>query len=457
MIWANLKCFLLLYVRPSTAVSGFIDSGSWWLALGFFIAISFTFHVTVKERIFTAYGTGPTAGASRFNRSQPRNPPPTEAVRSDGSRVATENGDVIRTLPRGQSVYKQEPVEVSRSRLFLALISAGWFAWMLAMVLLFVPASIFTLSIIEPIGSFGVAVRRDFATVVTCMLFAWAATHLPFALFGIIQFGRPVNGAWLLLIWAIATLWFTVLATVILRTVYGCSYIKAAVAVAAAGPVVIVGARVFGFFSSVFCSPLILIFLWFIARDEFAAVGTSYRQRQNFRRYLESSTINPRDADAHYQLGLIHQQRRQETEAEACFRRAIEIDSTEIDARFQLGRLARKRGQWQEAIDHFSVVVTENDQYAQGEIWREVGATYLGAGMLTEARESLEKYIERRAFDPEGLFYLGETYAELGLRAEAAAMFERCLESVNTMPNFRRSEVRRWSKLAREQLAAVKA
>jgi hypothetical protein len=38
------------------------------------------------------------------------------------------------------------------------------------------------------------------------------------------------------------------------------------------------------------------------------------------------------------------------------------------------------------------------------EIWREIGATYLAANMLNEAREALEKFVERRAFDPEGLY-----------------------------------------------------
>ncbi|MEO6392932.1 MAG: tetratricopeptide repeat protein [Pyrinomonadaceae bacterium] len=461
MIWANLKCFLLLYFRPTSAVSGFIDSGSWWLALAFFVATSFAFHFTVKERIFATYGTGPVVNSSLTNRLQPvpREEQASEADESENG-VIIEDGFIFSAYPfseRGRTAFETFPVLGHQGRWLLAVIPASWFASMLAMVLLFVPASIFTLSLMEPIGSFGLLVRRDFGTVVTCILFAWSASHLPFALFGIFQDDKPLNGSWFLLIWVVATVWFAVLATVILRTVYGCSYGKAAVAVMAAGPAVAVGARLFGYFSSVLCSPLLLIYLWFIARNEMSSIGTSYRQRQNFRRYLESSTINPRDADAHYQLGLIHQQRRQEAEAEACFRRAIAIDSSEVDARFQLGRLARKRSQWQEAIDHFSVVVAENDQYAQGEIWREVGATYLGAGMIEEARAALEKYVERRAFDPEGLYYLGETLRKLGRVDEAASMFERCLEAVKTMPNFRYSEVRRWSKLAREQLAAVKA
>lgn len=461
MIWANLKCFLLLYFRPSTAVSGFIDSGAWWLALAFFVATSFAFHFTVKERIFTAFGNGPVVNSSLTNRLQPgwreiSTPDDDES----STRVVMEEGYIFGahlSLERGRTALEPVPVLGSRGQWLLAIIPASWFASMLALVLLFVPASIFTLSLMEPIGSFGLSVRRDFGTVVTSILFAWSATHLPFAIFGIIQDDKPLNGSWFLLIWAIATLWFALLATVILRTVYGCSYGKAAVAVIAAGPAVVLGARLFGYFSSVLCSPLLLIYLWFISRNELSSIGTSYRQKQRFRQHLENSTINPSDGEAHYQLGLIYQQRAQETDAIASFKKAVEIDPTEIDAHYQLGRIARKQKLWQTAIDHFGAVVALNNKHSTSEIWREIGATYLGAGMFSEAREALEKYVDRREFDPEGLFYLGETYAKLGQNEKAIEMFNRCLESVATMPYYRRSAVRRWSKLAREQLSAVKA
>jgi len=70
--------------------------------------------------------------------------------------------------------------------------------------------------------------------------------------------------------------------------------------------------------------------------------------------------------------------------------------------------LARSNGDLQNALDHFSIVLEQNDKHALSEIWREVGATYLAADMLDEARDALEKFVERRSADVEGLYYLGK-------------------------------------------------
>jgi tetratricopeptide (TPR) repeat protein len=107
----------------------------------------------------------------------------------------------------------------------------------------------------------------------------------------------------------------------------------------------------------------------------------------------------------------------------------------------------------QEAIERFGTVVAQDDKHSHSEIWREVGATYTDAGMYAEAREALERYVERRPFDPEGLYYLGTSLRKSGQHAEAHEIFERCIEAVKTMPYYRRSQVRKWRKLAQEQLA----
>lgn len=467
MIWANLKSFILFFFRPARAVSGLIDAGSWWLALGIFLAVAYGFQISVIDRIFFAYSDrvelksiDSDPYAAEPPRSEPPNRVPEQPVRpgQDGTRLVpqihAEEGFEIESVP----------VIIPGRRLPLLDIEGKWLLWFIpqgflagiaAMCLLYVPATIFVLSLLEPIGSFSVALRRDFGTTLTCLLLAWSATHLPFTIAALAR-GGGIDPALLLLFWLIATVWFAMLATVVLRVVFGCSYGKAAIAVLTSWPSVSLGARVFGYLRPILFSPFILLYLWLIARGEVSSIGSAYRQRQSFRRYLENSTINPRDADAHYQLGLIYQGRHQEAEAEKSFRKAVEIDPTEIDARYQLGRYARQRGQLAEAIEHFGVVVAENDKHSSSEIWREVGATYLGAGMLNEAREALEKYVDRRAFDPEALYYLGETYEKLGRTKDARSLFQRCIESVDTMPYYRRAEVKRWNKLAREHLGSIR-
>ncbi|MFN7928599.1 MAG: tetratricopeptide repeat protein [Blastocatellia bacterium] len=189
-----------------------------------------------------------------------------------------------------------------------------------------------------------------------------------------------------------------------------------------------------------------------VALGALAGMRAAHSQRQSFRRSLQAATLNEHDAEAQFQLGLLYQQRRQQTEALKHFRRAVEIDPKEPDANFQLGIVARLEGRLQDALNHFAPVLAHDDKYRQSEVWREIGATYLAAGMLEEAQAALEKYHERRPFDPEGLFHLAETMTKLGNTTRAHELYQQCIEAVKTMPYYRRHEVNKWSKLAQARL-----
>jgi tetratricopeptide (TPR) repeat protein len=185
---------------------------------------------------------------------------------------------------------------------------------------------------------------------------------------------------------------------------------------------------------------------------EVRGFGNAFRQKQNFKRFLHNATINPKDADAHLQLGLIYQQRRQDAKALEHFTKALEIDPEEIDANFQLGKIARENGDLQGALNHFAIVLEQNDKYALNEIWREVGVTYLDAGMFNEAIDALEKYVDRRPVDPEGLYYFGRALKGQGENHRARQVFEQAVDSVNSSPPYRRREIQKWRKLAEKEI-----
>ena len=79
---------------------------------------------------------------------------------------------------------------------------------------------------------------------------------------------------------------------------------------------------------------------------------------------MEAATINPKDASAHYQLGLIYQYRRQYGEAISRFEKAVQIADDETDAHFQLGRIAREQGRLQDAINYFSIVLEQDEKHS---------------------------------------------------------------------------------------------
>lgn len=205
-------------------------------------------------------------------------------------------------------------------------------------------------------------------------------------------------------------------------------------------------------FTRIVGSPFILLMLFFLLRGYFSGVVSNQRARAAFKQNLEAATINPRDSSAHYNLGLIHQQRGELGEARERFQRAIDIDPDELDAHYQLGRIARAQNRLAEAIGHFEQVVQRDQSHAQNEIWREIGATYLGAGQYGDARDALEKFLERRTNDPEGLYLIGRSHAGLGDQQEANSSMQACIDAVKTAPAYKYRTEKRWLNEAQQFL-----
>jgi tetratricopeptide (TPR) repeat protein len=200
----------------------------------------------------------------------------------------------------------------------------------------------------------------------------------------------------------------------------------------------------FHLFSGVAGSPFLLFFLFLLLRGYFSDIMGSHRARAAFKQNLESATLNPADASAHYNLGLIHQSRGELDQARERFERALQIDPEEIDASYQLGRIARQQKRYPEAIQHFEQVVARNQAHSQHEVWREVAATYIAAGQFEDARTALDQFLEHRPSDPEGLYLMGRAHAGLGHKREATSLMQACIEAVKTAPAYKYRSSKRW-------------
>ena len=205
-------------------------------------------------------------------------------------------------------------------------------------------------------------------------------------------------------------------------------------------------------FHTLLASPFMLLIVFFLLRGYFTEVVGNQRARAAFKQNLEAATINPRDSSAHYNLGLIHQQRGELDLARERFQRAIDIDPDELDAHYQLGRIARAQGRLPEAIGHFEQVVQRDQSHAQQEIWREIGSTYIAAGQYSDARDVLEKFLDHRPNDPEALYLVGRAHAGLGDNQEAASSMQACIEAVKTAPAYKYRTEKRWLNEAQQFL-----
>jgi tetratricopeptide (TPR) repeat protein len=439
MIWDNTKLLLGLLYRPVSSMGRIIDEGHWLYAAVVVAALSMVFHATVTSLIYNN-----VEAVYRELPPQPAAPPDPEAYDEEG----------FEAVARPHFVYDRHPLPLvgDRGWWFVSFAPPNFFTAVVGMAILYIPCLILLVAMAGVNASFSVLVRRDYGPLLTCGLMAWAAAHLPFTLAGFALEPLGLSEKAALGLWAASALCFGLLMAVGLRMLFGLKYSKALPLVAIAALALAVQAKLFATVSPFLFSPFLLFYAFSMFRGDLGDIGFSLRQRQGFRRSMEAATINPRDASAHYQLGLIYQYRRQYAEAISRFEKAVQIAHDETDAHFQLGRIAREQGRLQDAINYFAVVLEQDEKHAHSEIWREIGATYLAASMFGEAKDALEKFIERRPYDPEGLYYYGKTLEELKQHDAACELFARCVEAVKTMPSYRYREHRKWDKLAREQL-----
>ena len=253
------------------------------------------------------------------------------------------------------------------------------------------------------------------------------------------------NGMAIALAYMVLFTVFAVWGTMAIHIVLRLSWLRSVVIVFISGALLFPASFILmPIFTTVLSSPFLLLLLFLFLRGYVGEIGRNHRARVAFKQNLEAATLNPADASAHYNLGLIHQQRGDLDAARERFERAVQIDDTEIDAHYQLGRIARQQGRLADAIHNFEQVVSSNAAHSQYEVWRDVGATYIEAGQFEDARNALEQFLEHRTSDPEGLYLMGRAHAGLGHGREAASLMQACIEAVRTAPAYKYRTSKRW-------------
>jgi Tfp pilus assembly protein PilF len=443
----NITALFLLYVRPVTAISRILDHGRLWFAIVAALAVSLTVHLPG----FTA-----ERAADKV---------------IEQTRKRMESGQVKKTpaetAPTQQKEAGEEPEEASPfpGAGVLTMAALRWTGFylmsfvtpLIALALAFIPVVILVRAV-SGYGSFPVLMRSEYLSLLLCGLMTWTAAYLPLAV------ATPIMGQWGLLsyvsVFIVANLYFVVLAALSIRTLLGTGFGQALGLAAIASMAAVIGIALSDFTGGMryyMMSPFLLYYGYSMFGSDVRSLGDGLRSRQHLQQQLQIATTNPRDADAHYQLGLIYQKRRQYSEAVARFQKAIEIDPSEADAQFQLGRIAREQGRFDDAIRYLNTAAALNEKLASGEVWRELGAAYFSASRFEESAAALKKYTDRRPYDPEGLYWFGKSLAGLQKFTEAREAFTTCVEAVDTMPKHRRAEVRKWKGLAKTELKATKA
>jgi len=313
---------------------------------------------------------------------------------------------------------------------------------------LFVPASLLAASLVGRKSSFTYLFRLEYAGLTSCVLYAWAAAHLIMLIPDWLLLDPRVSNqsnspAIQLAIWLAPIPYFLFLFTLAVKVVFKLS-VSRTIAVVTLSSLSLAGIVVVPNLLFLFSSPFMIFFLIIFLRNVLGDVFAAQRDRERFRQGLETATLNPADASAHYNLGLIYEQHGQLEEAKICFQRAIEIAPDEVDAYYRLGRIARVQAKLADAIKYFDSVVTQDPHHSQNEVWREIGLTYFQAGQFEDAREALERFIENRPTDAEGHYYYGLALHKLGRPEDAAREMKAVIEFVRTAPAYKYRLEKHW-------------
>jgi tetratricopeptide (TPR) repeat protein len=328
----------------------------------------------------------------------------------------------------------------------------------LFVAVIYTPFVILIANLFERRASFWLVIREEYAPVVSCALLSLTASlivTLPAAVIigwqSAMLRSAAVQG-YLVLLFVMPLPVFAALMTLAVGTSFNIGWAAAAVTTLISF-LSLLGIPLLTQVATFVCaSPFLLLLLVFLLRDKIDDFMGSARARQSFKQNLEAATLNPADASAHYNLGLLYQKRGELDAAVSSFQRAVEIDPQDTDSHYQLGRIAREQGRLNEAIQHFERVVRLEPTHSQHEIWRETALVYYAAGQYQDALEMFDKFLDRRPSDPEALYWRGMTLHKLGRENEATREMQNCVESVRTAPAYKYRADRRWMSLAQNFL-----
>lgn len=418
------RAALQLYYRPVRALNALLDHGSGAAAILLALAVVV---------LFWTQGPAPPHAGRRM----------------------TPNASAQAAVDAEEEAPRPEPLERALGQAYRFVVPAGLAPFAMVLVV-FIPTAIIVIAQWEALGSTGVILRRDYMPLVATVLTSWAAAYLPAAILRAVLMSSIPFAAFALPV--AAHIYFLVLAAISVRVVMGASTGRAAAAVAAgwcASVLVLAGSGIWTPILYYLTSPWILYMLYRGTSFELGSLTSGLSGRQALKHSLEMAAINPRDADAQHQLGLLYLQRRNYTEAAARFRTAVAIDNSAAESYYELGRIMAIESRYDEALELLRRAAALDDKLSSSEVWREIGAVELRNGNAAAALTALQKYTDRREYDPAGLVYYGQALVQAKRAAEARPVFERAIEAVKTMPPHRRRQLRQWGREAENSLKSL--
>lgn len=199
----------------------------------------------------------------------------------------------------------------------------------------------------------------------------------------------------------------------------------------------------------------ILLFLLFLGARQVREFFRHSQRGRQYQEYLRTLTINPQDADAHFQLGLICFERKNFEQAKTYFEKASDIDPKESEYQFYLGLVEEELSNFGEAFGHFEKVYYHDPNYKFGEVKRELGKVYVSMDHMDEGIKFLSQYLEGRGSDAEARWWLAVAHAKKDNSEEARLQLSILIDPKQSLHSFNRKETRKWQHRGRRLLAQL--
>lgn len=201
---------------------------------------------------------------------------------------------------------------------------------------------------------------------------------------------------------------------------------------------------------------LLLILLFYPVARWIRNLGIGRTGTGDFQRNMRTLTINPQNADAHYQLGRISLDRGNPDTAREHFDAAVKITQHVAEYYYYFGIACERKKDWGKALECYEKAYRLDPEYGQGDIFREVGKAYLNTGSVEKGKEFLTFFLSRRDADPEGRYWLADALVKSGDTTDARIQLSMVLEQARENPRFFRKRNREWIYRARNLLRETK-
>jgi tetratricopeptide (TPR) repeat protein len=118
------------------------------------------------------------------------------------------------------------------------------------------------------------------------------------------------------------------------------------------------------------------------------------RQQEAVDAYQRAIACDPDFADAHCNLGALHQQRGERAGARGCYEAAVGADPGHVEARFNLAGLLEEDGRDEQALVHYRAAARSDPTFPDAQL--NLALLYDRLGLARRAREHWRRYLGLR-------------------------------------------------------------